>query len=978
MDILLGQYLKSKNSSLVNYEFEMRFKHYNTPLQRSDYNSVIEWLLLSGFKLMKEQSLFRISMGKDIRAELNTIEEIKQYCETQEAKLKFVQKQQVIKPVINDNYNINFSLNSETQLSDEQYEKPASELKTFRFMKRLQFQHPDHPSFCIDCSIVKMEQNSVPKMMHKVFGQKPSYEIEAEFLEQPSSKEELNKEIKFAMTSVLKGLQKTNFPISYKEIEAVKQEYQQLFPSKKNDFQFIGPNTVTLQQEHYPLLTEETFMVTDKADGERKLLFISAKNKKIYLINTMGHVENTNCIPVKSADAFLPIVLDGEHVFKTKYGEICNTFFAFDVYFIPNHYKQFITKKYETDKEFFNFPDKDIRVLTFDQRYEVLTHINSVFLTQYFNTPSHKYTIARKNFLPYTQENCKIIYEDNSSLYHKDGLIFTPRILGVGLTSKDQPIKNERITWDLNFKWKPPDENTIDFYVKIDDTLKTTVNGKKFKTLTLYSSYHSSPHVHSKDTTTITDFTVCPSVSVYQNFPINEHKNIKFVGGQPYDVKAHVCNCYTNEYDNVCTSNEVDPKKIEIVEDGFIVEFKYDLHKEQGWRWSPLRIRWDKKNPNAYTTAVNNWKSINNPITYEMLTDIKYVPPPIKVYYEQKDKSVGKATRDFHNKIKTELLTTLAHLHRKSAHKDPMIIDFASGKGGDIHKWVDNAKSSFVLGIDINSDNIHNPMNGAFQRVLSKKINQYLTKQRSYMPDIVFVEGNSSLLIKNGDSLTHEYEKQIIYYLFGLKTSESYILPNIPYGHCKDGFDIGSIQFALHYMFDSENSILNFIYNLMDCIKIGGYFCATCFDGEAVFQLLKDIHKNEIMEKYAPFSSIQKMYDNTDKELNMSHYVPMAIGVKQETLNDTEFYKEYLVFADYFIHMMKLHGFELVQNIPEFPNGTGLFRELDFKGKDILEKDENQKGISYLNRYYIFQKHTNAMKARKVYENKHLIKVKIN
>jgi hypothetical protein len=75
---------------------------------------------------------------------------------------------------------------------------------------------------------------------------------------------------------------------------------------------------------------------------------------------------------------------------------------------------------------------------------------------------------------------------------------------------------------------------------------------------------------------------------------------------------------------------------------------------------------------------------------------------------------------------------------------------------------------------------------------------------------------------------------------------------------------------------------------------------------------------------------------------------------------------------------MKLHGFELVQNIPEFPNGTGLFSELDFKGKEVLEKDENQKGISYLNRYYIFQKHTDAMKARKVYEDKHLIKVKIN
>jgi hypothetical protein len=211
-----------------------------------------------------------------------------------------------------------------------------------------------------------------------------------------------------------------------------------------------------------------------------------------------------------------------------------------------------------------------------------------------------------------------------------------------------------------------------------------------------------------------------------------------------------------------------------------------------------------------------------------------------------------------------------------------------------------------------------------------------------------------------------------------MTTTETQILPNIPYGHCKSGFDIGSIQFALHYMFDSENSILNFIYNLMDCIKIGGYFCATCFDGDAVFQLLKDIKKNEITEKYAPFSSIQKLYDNVDKEINMTKYVPMAIAVKQQTLNDTEFYKEYLVFADYFIHMMNLHGFELVQNITEFPNGTGLFHELDFKGKDMLEQDRNQKGISYLNRYYIFQKHSNTMKARKVYDEQHLVQIKLN
>ena len=113
--------------------------------------------------------------------------------------------------------------------------------------------------------------------------------------------------------------------------------------------------------------------------------------EKIYLITTNGHVENTNCTPIKNADSFLPIVLDGEHVFKTKHGDICNTFFAFDVYYIPNHYKQFITGKFETEQEFFRFSnDIDIRTLDFDKRYDVLTHINNIFLIQYFNTKLNK------------------------------------------------------------------------------------------------------------------------------------------------------------------------------------------------------------------------------------------------------------------------------------------------------------------------------------------------------------------------------------------------------------------------------------------------------------------------------------------------------------------------------------------------------------------------------------------------------------
>ena len=58
-------------------------------------------------------------------------------------------------------------------------------------------------------------------------------------------------------------------------------------------------------------------------------------------------------------------------------------------------------------------------------------------------------------------------------IYHIDGLIFTPIFLGVGETygSKDQIFDGR---WNESFKWKPSEENTIDFQVHIrkDESMK--------------------------------------------------------------------------------------------------------------------------------------------------------------------------------------------------------------------------------------------------------------------------------------------------------------------------------------------------------------------------------------------------------------------------------------------------------------------------------------------------------------------------
>jgi hypothetical protein len=993
MDKLIETYLKHKNSDSVKYEFELRFKHYLDPITRSDYNNVIEWLLMCGFKIKHRMSLFRISLGKNIRAEIDGIDAIKQYCANPtNENIKYVEKQQVAEPFTHQGYNVQFSLNSETV-------KPRVETmpdtNTFRFMKRIQLYHPEHPSFVVDCSIVKMLRNSPNKTMTKVFDLAPAYEIEAECID-PLPVKDLKGEIAFVITHVLKGLQRTNFPISYKEIADVQSEYKELFPvgERLKELNFIGPNTVTLQHENIPLLTEDDFMVTDKADGERKLLFIS-KTMKMYLIPTSGRVENMNCTLQKQKGLPIgPMVLDGEHVVKDSDNNMHNTFYAFDMYYLN------IEQLTEQNRNNLSINTNDVRAYSLPIRREILMRvINSVF-TSITNLSENKYSIQYKQFLTFSPANCKMLYEMPKP-YHKDGLIFTPIKFGVGVSSEDAPISNKRTTWDLNFKWKPAEENTIDFYVDIDPVSKKTITGKEYKVITLKSSYTAYP------TREQSDYTVCPSVSVYQNFDINSKQLIPFIGGRPYDVSAYLCNSYTNEEGNVCT--ESDGRPVEVLEHGSIVEFKYDSTKEKGWRWTPIRVRWDKTTPNAYSTAVKNWISIHNPVTYQMLVAptkgdaLSKSLRPVELeeeYYTLKEKGnlkEGKLMSDFHNDIKRMMIDKISEKVRSTSRRKPLLIDFACGKGGDIQKWED-AQCEFVLGIDIMNDNLHNNVDGAFLRVVQKKMRKFKRKEKDLLP-MIFVEGSSSLLIKDGEALKHDYENRILHYLFGMESTYPPMLSEktqIPYGFCKRGFDIGSIQFALHYMFDSEESIMKFIYNLIDCIQVGGYFCATCFDGTSIVDLLKDIKKGQIIstchddmgtfklstdvkEGYVPFSSIEKQYDNLDR-IEKGHYVPLSIGVKQQSLNKKVFLKEYLVFAEYFIPLMSKYGFELATNFHDFPHGTGLFKSLHSKYKD-MSAEPNQEAISYLNRYYIFQKQKHvSFRAVKLTnsETENYLKIKIS
>ena len=126
------------------------------------------------------------------------------------------------------------------------------------------------------------------------------------------------------------------------------------------------------------------------------------------------------------------------------------------------------------------------------------------------------------------------------------------------------------------------------------------------------------------------------------------------------------------------------------------------------------------------------------------MKDIPYQLGDDDIYYNKitNNTSHTRALRDFHNLFVKNILIN------KVSMKGDNLIDYAVGKGGDLPKWI-NARLSFVLGIDLMRDNIENQLDGACARYLN-----YYKKFR-VIPRALFLQGNSSVNIKNGRSIIY-------------------------------------------------------------------------------------------------------------------------------------------------------------------------------------------------------------------------------
>ena len=835
-------------------------------------------------------------------------------------------------------------------------------------------------------------------------------------------------------TKLLKIIHQTNLLVSKRKQNQLLDSYKSLTEQNIDYPKFIGPQPVSMSLNELipdnPYSILQGYVVTEKADGIRAELFIDVEKtgylitQKMEIIHTglefSGLEAETSNQPKANpgSDKMGQWLLDGEYITKNRDGEPIRLFMIFDIYYsdngkYPTHpytmpwiskdksecrssiLHEFKEKIKMKSVEISNLKHGILSLNWSEDKHEIdIKDTIRIGFKQYYEGPKILKT-NKKDPSKYTniggigKISKKILDIDEKKKgyeYSIDGLIYLPMYLSVGSNNEELIKNNINGTWYQNYKWKPPEENTIDFRIRF---VKEEIKGKKVDKITSFT----------KDKKTIR----CKQVHLYVGYDIRKDNTSDFtwkVLGKDNrktneilfdppleDESIHICNIPLTKNKLICIKDKTE------VLDGIIYEMRYIPENPFGYQWVPLRAREDKQRPNDSHTASNVWSTIQNPVTNELIRgkgDIYNIQTSLKkdelkehAYYM--DYSEGNETdiilRKFHNYVKEKLINSVT----SQGNKPITILDTSVGRGGDISKYLRSKNPiSFFLGLDISPD-----INKAAKRF-------YLEHMKK--PKAIFMQYDTSSSIKDGEGCVGDnIDRNKL--LIDIQYDRQKKLPKelrsfVPKykGLGLKGFDIISSQFTIHYYFKDELTLRGYIHNLSDNLKKGGYFIGTCYDGMKVFQRLSS-EKNGHLEMIDDFGnkiySITQKYDSDTFEYqkdDTGHLFGQEIDVYMSSIGQT--ITEYLVNFELFIDIMKEYDLEPVKlKIPKkefsgifdndsmsYKDGFGGFEliinELEkLYSKDLslknyypeafgLLKEKNKllSDLSSLNNWFIFQK----------------------
>lgn len=889
-----------------------------------------------------------------------------------------------------DDYNFRVRVSSETYPTKEEIAELKNMDETDRFYIsfrqkqrfNLELLNKNSNIIGIDATLVKYA-----KSLKNIENQNPNYELELEWTTSSGKKDSnVDKMIYDNIEKLLKIVQQTNHIISQSTSKTVLNDYNRILQIDDADkkIKLLGRQAHSLELHHALEILPGKYAVTDKADGERYFLIIT--NGKVYLISNNLHVKDTG-ITIKDTK-WNETILDGEYIFIPKINRYI--YMVFDCIIAGGKdmrqvlsFMERLNAADEVIKNCFIFgKQKGYQIKKWSGKFnadkisefyhqEISNHMKA--LNDDIKLDTDKLLIRRKFFAPVFGGQDNEIYKYSATLwtsymfdkdiecpYTLDGMVYHP------LEQKYEVRTTESKLHE--YKWKPEDKNTIDFYVKFERSKET---GKE---LVLYDN-------SDEDAKKWTRYKIA-----HLYVGKKDRDGVRPVLFQP-DTENYVSYLFLKD-------GAVRDQEGKTIQDKTVVEFYYnnDPNTNSKYRWTPIRTRYDKTESvrrhrqqygNYFKTADLVWNSIINPFTFDDFValskdedyekhastlksriDYHAISKTMRdTGYYQRATKLGKPWRNFNNWVKDTLIFGYCNPSYHGSRKNS-ILDIACGRGGDIHKFY-FAEADFYVGIDIDNYNLTTQMNGAIMRY-----NQF-KEQYPAFPKMDFIHADAGALLT--------YDAQVRA-LGGMSSDNSKLIKK--WFDKKFKFDRVNCQFALHYFLKNETVWSNFCENIKNHLKPGGYALFSTWDGVRIANLLKGKDRfttyftNKEGEK-KKFIEIIKEYGDVDESKMIG--LGNSIRVHNTTfMLENTYFTEFLVDPRFVIKEfdqkcdLELVDTGLFVNI--YHNNKEFFKvssKFDSDNRDRkfysniaayydMSDDINQVCFedTKLNRYYIFRRRT--------------------
>ena len=847
---------------------------------------------------------------------------------------------------------------------------------TYRYKERTSyFIKKEKNVFRVDLTTVKTS-NQINRIESSLL----NYEIEVECDIQDKST--ILKQIFDVAEFIIKSVQGSNYIITKSTSNSVLNKYRELLSIDSSKSNLYLRQPISLEVQHLVDYLPNRYAVTDKADGDRNLLIVY--QKRCYLVSTNLIVRDSG---LDVDEKYNNTMIDGELIYLPKFNRYL--YMAFDCLIFGNDdlRKEIkFMKRLETmDSLIYDMNKckfKHINIL--DSKIDVnniskILEFHKKCLEEFYDDidaelklKSIQIIFRRKYFIPVNGVQDNEIFKYTSFLwknmnfnknmkypYLNDGLIFQP-------LDQRYEIESDKSKYS-DYKWKPPNKNSIDFYVEFEKDRST---GK------ILNIYDNSVDGLIKN-------------KPYQIANLFVGQNIKGVE-KPilFGLDESISQAYIYIDTGDLVQDEEEEKKTigfvrsedgKIIHDKTVVEFYYNLDADSmnQYKWIPMKTRFDKTEAvqrfgrrygNAMRTAEAVWRCITNPIymsDFDTMSDNKIfeinfnkmkeridfdvlkLEKQQNIYFQKKDKMIINMKK-FHNYIKSVLMYT----YLMYEYKDDIqlkVLDFGIGRGADLEKYYYN-EVELVVGIDPRLDGLTNSSDSCITRYKNIK------KGKDRFPPMYFVHADATAIL--------QYDEQTK--ALGKMSQDNKKLFDrfFTWNNDKTLFDAINCQFVFHYLLSSSDCWNNLTDNMNMYLREGGYFIFTTFDGNLVREKLKDKQNyteyyDDNGEKKILFDIVKKYDDKTKEPLGQ------AIDVYMSWLFDEGVYlTEYLVYPEFIIKSLaEKCNMKLVE--------TGLFEEMFNDGKEFLsiasEAEESQKRIKTFKDYYKFYEDTELNKKLQAY-----------